>query len=313
MPDTKKRELSARAPFAGLGLRGVYGRSWKTFFSDLWKEISEDNVFNGAAALGFYLTLAIFPALIFFLGLVPYLPVANFQQTMQDFLGRILPGETAKLIQDTLSTVAGNKQQGILSVGALLTVWAASSGLHSLMQQFNITYDVKEGRPFWKTRLTAFLLVVAFGFLTVGALSLVIVGDNLEQWLARQPFWATWMWYAFQAVRWLFVGAALSLAFATIYYFGPDVKQKFRFVTPGSVLSVALLLAASLAFKVYVENFGNYNATYGSIGAVIVLMLWLNILGFVALLGSEVNSLLEHYSPEGKAKGEKGESASVAA
>jgi membrane protein len=99
----------------------------------------------------------------------------------------------------------------------------------------------------------------------------------------------------------------MTLAFAVTYYFAPDVEQKFKFVSPGSALGVLLLIAASIAFKFYVDHFGKYNATYGSIGAVIILMLWLNITGLVILLGSEINALIEHYSPEGKVKGEKKE------
>ena len=109
----------------------------------------------------------------------------------------------------------------------------------------------------------------------------------------------------FSLTRLIVVVVSVALAFSLTYYFGPDVKQKFLFVTPGTLFGLVLFVLASLAFKSYVENFGNYNATYGSIGAIIILMLWLNILGLVILFGSEVNALVEHYSPEGKAKGEK--------
>jgi membrane protein len=299
--------LSDRAPFGGLSFRGVYGRGWKTFGRDLWSEIYDDNVFDGAAALAYYLTLAIFPALIFLLSLMPYLPIDKLQDTVQAFLAQLLPGDTARMVKDTVNGVLEQKHQGLLSVGAVLTIWAASSGLYSLMQQLNVTYDVKEGRPYWKTRLTAFGLMIGFGLFTLVALALIVAGDSGEKWLAGQTHWGPWLSFGYQAARWLFVATALGFGFAIVYYFGPDVEQRFRFVTPGSVLSVALTLGASLAFKAYVDHFGNYNATYGGIGAVIVLMLWLNILGLVALLGSEVNALLEHYSPEGKEKGEKRE------
>lgn len=312
MQSKERLKLSNRGAFAGLSLHGAYQNGWKTVLHDLWKEISEDNVFNGAASVSFYLTLAIFPALLFTLGLLPYLHLTGLQQSASDLMGRFLPGETATMLNDTLNGVLNQKHQSALSIGAVLTIWAASSGLYGLMQQLNITYDVEEGRPYWKVRLTAFLLVVAFSALTVTALALTVAGDNLHHWLAQQAFWNGAFSVVYQIVRWGIVVAALALAFATVYYIGPDVEQKFRFVTPGSALSVVVLLAASIGFKIYVENFGNYNATYGSVGAVIVLMLWLYILGIVALLGSEVNALLEHYSPEGKKKGEKQEPAAAA-
>jgi membrane protein len=303
--NNKRRVLSGRKPFAGISLRGFYDRSWKTLGHDLWKEISEDNLFTGSAALAYYLTLALFPAMIFILGLLPYIHLSGIEGSVGEYLYALLPNDTAKMLDDTLKGVLQNRHSGLLSLGAILTIWAASSGLYSLMQELNITYDVQDSRPFWKTRLTAFLLTIAFGVLTVLALALTVAGDNLEHWLSSLAFWNGGLTFAYITARWIFVITALSVALALVYYFGPDVEQRFIFITPGSVVAVVLLLAASLALKTYVGHFGNYNATYGGIGAVIVLMLWLNILGFVALLGSEVNALLEHYSPEGKAKGQK--------
>lgn len=294
-----------RAPFDGITLKGVYGTSWKVFFKELWKEISEDNVFNGAATLGFYFTLAIFPALIFLLNLLPYLPIENLQGEISAMFDRLLPGESSKLLNETVAGIVNTKRDGVLSMGALLTIWAASSGIYAIMQQLNITYDVVEERPFWKVRGIAFALVLGFGSLTLLALSAVILGNGIEAWLSTHFPWNSAFAMFYEAGRWLFVAAAFSLAIGLLFYFGPNVKQEFRFVTPGSVLGVALVVVASLGFKLYVQNFGNYNATYGAIGSMVVLMLWLNILGLVILLGSEVNALIEHHSPEGKNKGEK--------
>jgi membrane protein len=293
-----------RAPFDGISFRGVYGRSWRQFGIDLWKETSEDNIFNGAAALGFYLTLAIFPALIFLLNLIPYLPIENLQGEVFRQLDQLLPAESAKMLSDTVVGIVSTKNEGLLSIGAVLTVWAASSGIYALMQQLNITYDVEEGRPFWKARLVALGLVVVFGLLTVSALTLVVAGDAFKSWLTGQVFWNGAFSVAYDIARWAIVFVALSLAFSLMFYLAPNVRQEFRFVTPGSAFAVVLLLAASLVFKAYISRFADYNATYGSIGTVIVLMIWLNIMGLVTLLGSEINALLEHYSPEGKKKGE---------
>lgn len=294
----------ARAPFDGISPRGFYDKSWVQIGRDLWNEISEDNVFNGAATLGFYLTLAIFPAMIFLLNLLPYLPIENLQQQIVANINRMLPGESARMLIDTVNGIVDEKREGLLSIGVVLTIWAASSGIYAMMQQLNITYGVEERRPFWKARGTAILLVLGFGVFTLLALSGILIGDQLKAWLAANVPWNQAFSLLYEMGRWALVLVAFSLAFSLLYYFGPDVEQSFRFATPGSVLAVVLTLAASFAFKLYVENFGNYNATYGSIGAVIVLMLWLNILGLVTLLGSEVNALLEHYSPEGKMKGE---------
>jgi len=300
----RKGNKMARAPFDGISTSGVYGKSWKTFLKDLWKEIGEDNVLNGAATLGFFFTLAIFPAMIFLLNLLPYLPIDNLQNEINAMFDRLLPGESAKMLNETVAGIVNTKREGVLSLGALLTIWAASSGIYAIMQQLNITYDVVEKRPFWKVRAIAFGLVIGFGTLTLLALSAVILGNGVEKWLSENVPWNSAFSAIYEAGRWLFVASAFSLAFSLLYYFGPNVKQKFHFVTPGAALGVILVVSASLLFKVYVQNFGNYNATYGAIGSMVVLMLWLNILGLVILLGSEVNALLEHYSPEGKEKGE---------
>jgi membrane protein len=291
--------------FEGVSRRGVHGRPWKQFFRDLKSEIKEDNVTNGAAALGFYLMLAIFPATIFLLSLLPYLPIPNLQQAVMDLLNQALPGEAAKTFTGTVNEVVGQKKGGLLSFGALLTIWAASAGMYAVMQQLNITYDVKEGRPFWKARGTAIVLTLLFGVLIVGAFGLIVGGGALQAYLLENLGGGQVLMTVFSVVRWLIIAAALTLAFAITYRFAPDVKQRFAFVTPGSVFGVILLVVATLGFKLYVDNFGKYSATYGSIGAVIALMLWLNIVGLVLLLGSEVNALVEHYSPKGKRKGEK--------
>lgn len=283
----------------------THGVSGKQFFKDLKREISQDNVSNGAAALAYYLTLAIFPAMIAMLSVVPYLPIENVDQAIMDLLRQALPEQAASMFTGVVNEVAQNKKGGLLSVGLLATLWAASNGIYAIMQQLNITYDVKEERSFVKGRLTAIGLTLLFGLLIVGAFSLVVFGGKLQEWLGSSVGFSSALLTAFAALRWVIIAGALLLGFAVIYYWGPNVEQKFKFVTPGSVLGVLLLVGISLAFKAYVSNFGKYEATYGSIGAVIVLMLWLYFTGLVLLLGSEINALIEHYRPEGKSKGQK--------
>jgi membrane protein len=295
----------AKSAFIGISRSGIQGRTWKTFFRDLKNEISEDNVPNGAAALAYYLLLAIFPAMIFLLGLLPYLPIPNLQQSIMDMLGQALPGDAAKMFTGTVQEIVSQKRGGLLSLGALLTLWASSAGMSAIMQQLNITYDVKEGRPFYKSKGIAILLTLGMGALVISAFGLIILGGSIQGWMASSLGLGQPVIVAFAALRWVIIAASLMLAFALTYYFAPDVEQEFRFISPGSVLGVVLLVVASLGFKLYVENFGSYAKSYGSIGAVIVMMLWLNIMGLVILLGSEVNALIEHYSPQGKAKGQK--------
>jgi membrane protein len=285
----------------------------KQFARELNQEIKDDNVSNGAAALAYYLMLSIFPAASFLLSLLPYLPIPNLQKAIMDALYQALPGDAAQMFAGVVESVTTQQRGGLLSVSLLFTLWAASNGIYAVMQQLNITYDVKEGRPFWKARATAIGLMVMFVGLIVLAFSLVVFGGTLQEWIGSKVGMNPVILFAFAALRWGIIGATLLLTFALTYYWGPDVKQKFRFISPGSFIGTLVLAAATLGFKFYVTNFGKYNATYGSIGAVIVLMLWLYITGLVILLGSEINALVEHHSSEGKNKGEKVEGQGQAA
>ena len=281
------------------------GVSLKQFLKELYQEISEDDIFNGAAALGFYLTLAIFPAMIFVMAVIPFLPIPNVDQAIMDLLRQAMPANAAQMFQDVVQQITGEQRGGLLSLGFLGTLWATSTGMYAVMQQLNITYDVKEGRGFLKARLTAIALSVLFVVLIVSGFSLIVLGGVIQEWLAQYVGPGDWLLWLFAALRWVIIVLGLMLAFALIYYLAPDVKQKFVFITPGSVLGVLALIVASLGFALYATNFGNYDATYGSIGAVIVLMLWLYIVGLVILLGSEINALVEHHAEQGKKKGEK--------
>ena len=249
--------------------------------------------------------LAIFPAAIFGLSLLPYLPIPDLEGAIMDLLGEALPAEAANLFTDTVQNVASRRQGGLLSFGLLATLWAASNGLFAIMQQLNITYDVKESRPFWKARGTAVLLTLLFGALIIVAFGLIVFGGHLQAFLGDRLGSNDVLLAIFAVFRWAVILAMLLLSFALVYYFGPDVEQRFRFITPGSLVGTAVLALAALGFRFYVGNFASYDATYGSLGAVIILLFWLYITGLVILLGSEVNALVEHYSARGKEKGHK--------
>jgi membrane protein len=279
----------------------------KQFLKELYKEINEDDIFNGAAALGYYLTLAIFPGVIFVMALLPYLPIAGVDQAIMDLLRQVLPESAANMFLGVVQEVTSQPRGGLLSFGALATLWATSSGMYAVMQQLNITYDVTEKRSFVRARSLAIVLSLLFIALIISAFALIVLGGVAQEWLAQQYGLGPVLLTTFAVFRWIVIMAALLLTFALLYYLAPNVKQKFVFITPGSVLGALLLTIASLGFAWYVQNFANYSATYGSIGAVIVLMLWLYITGIAILFGSEVNALIEHHAPEGKEKGEHAE------
>lgn len=276
----------------------------KQFAKELYEEINEDDIFNGAAALGFYLTLAIFPAMIFVMAVIPFLPIANVDQAIMDLLRQALPSSAAQMFSDVVTQITTEQRGGLLSIGFAGALWATSTGMYAIMQQLNITYDVVEARGFIRARLTAIALSVLFAVLVLGGFSMIVLGGQIQDWLGSQFGFSDALLTFFIVLRWAIIVFGLLMAFALIYYLAPNVKQRFAFITVGSAVGVFLLMLASVGFAWYAQSFGDYDAMYGSIGAVVILMLWLYIAGLAILVGSEINSLIEHHSPQGKEKGE---------
>lgn len=260
------------------------------FASRLWCEIQDDRVLDGAAVLAFFFLLAVFPAAIFLFSLTPSLSVPHLQEAMLDLLKQALPEQSASFFQGaSRHTESGGR--GLLTFGAILTLWSGSSGVFALMEQLSVIRDAREGRPFWKARAIAILLLLFFAALAIGSLSLVIFGGVLQSGLAAIVGWSRALLLFFATLRWIILAAALLLALAVAYRFGPNGKAKFRFISPGNVVAAVLIALASIGFRFYVSKFGNYSATYGSLAAIIILMLWMYIAGIAVLVGYEIDTI----------------------
>lgn len=282
----------ARAIHRGMRLMG--GIPAKQLAKELGQQFKQDRILNSAAAQAFYLTLAIFPALICVLSLVPYLPIEHLHKAIMDLVRQVLPGEAAHTLTGVVESLT-EQRGGLLSFSFLGTLLIASSGMAAIIKQLNITYHVEEERSFLKTRALALLLTVLGGILLIVTFALVVLGGRLQSWIASSLGWSDFLLAVFATFRWVVIVGALLLAFAAVYYVAPNVDQKFRWVTPGAVIGVVALILATLGFRLYVDNFGRYGATYGSIGALVVLMLWLYVSGLMLLVGSEVNALYERH------------------
>lgn len=277
----------------------------KSFLHNLKQEIAHDDISQGAAALAYYLTLALFPALILLMTILPFLPIEGVGQALMDWLSQALPQQAYGIVEKVVEGVVTDRRGGLLSFGLAGSVWVTSIGMYAVMRQLNRTYRVAEGRGFLRAWGTALFLSVMFGLLVIGSFSLIVLGGMVEDSLGNRFGVSDLLINIFGIARWLVIVVAMLLGFALIYHVGPNVKQKFQFITPGSVFGVVVLIVSSLVFSSYTRNFAVYDAVYGSIGAMIVLMIWLYIAGLVILLGSEINALIEHRSPNGKSKGEK--------
>jgi membrane protein len=286
---------------------------WGELAKRVWKEIQEDEVFGRAAELSYYFLLALIPFLIFLTSVIGLVlgSGTGTRHALFDYLGRVMPPSAFQLISSTMYEVTAASGGGKLSFGILAALWAASNGLGAITTSLNVAYDLKESRPWWKQRLVAMGLTMALSVLIISALVLVIAGGHIAEWLGGMYGFGPAFTTIWKILQWPVVLGCIVFAFALIYYFAPDFhKQSWQWLTPGAAIGVALWLLVSIGFRVYLHFFDSYSATYGSLGAVIILMLWLYFTGAAVLIGGEINSEIENAAakqgePEAKEKGEK--------
>jgi membrane protein len=264
---------------------------FKEFALRISRKCSEDDVSGNAAKLGFYFLLSLFPLLIFLTSMIGFLP--GVQDNLLDGLGRVVPPEPMKLVRETLADVVSHRSGEVLSLGLIASLWSASSGVASLMEALNRAYGVAEKPPFWKRRLKAIALTLAAALLVAAGSLLIMIGHRVGGWLERSleisaalAFITTVLGYC--------IGFGLSLlGIQSLYYFGPHKDAGRKRVNPGAVIAAVGIVIGSLLFSFYVRLGPSASATYGSLGAVVTLMLWLYLVGLMLLVGGEINSELD--------------------
>jgi membrane protein len=279
--------------------------SWGELFKRTIKEANEDGVMDLAAELAYYFFLALFPALLFVIALASFFPLGNFIDNLVMFLNPFVAPEVISLLEDQLRRVANNDNGGILTFGILGALWSSSAAIVAIITSLNRAYDIDEGRPWWKVRLTAIGLTIALAIFLLLSFTLIVAGPTIAEFLASfLGFGAVFEW-GWKILQWPVAFLLVSTALGLVYYFAPDADQDWVWITPGALIATLLWVLASLGFKFYVGNFSDYNATYGAVGAIIVLMLWFYVSGLAILFGAELNAEIEHASPHGKDPGEK--------
>lgn len=266
--------------------------TFKELAARTWRETNEDNILGRAAELAYYFLLALFPMLIFLTSLVGFLP--GLREAIFTGLAKFVPGDAMRLVSETISDVTQRRSGGLISFGVLGALWAASGGVTAVMGTLNTAYDAREERSFWKVRLIAIGLTVLLALLVVGGTALIMFGDRFAAWLAAQLGIGTTFTIIWGIIHYLVGLALLFLGLELIYYFGPNVEQDWEWITPGAVFAVISMVVASLLFSLYLRFAPDYSATYGSLGAVVVLMLWLYLMGAVILIGGEINAEIAH-------------------
>ena len=266
-----------------------------TITRNLWTRAAETNAFGRAAELAFYFLLAFFPLLIVIFNLFGFLP--GLHNHLLDLLGDFLPAEAMTLINAWALDVVGHRSGKLLTFALLGAVWAASSGVAALVRAINAAYNLKDDRSFWKTRLIALVLTAALSLsLVVGEL-LIMSGDWLLSRLGGLSGFSSRVAGVWRNVNFLLGAVVLLIAVEALYHLAPIEKRERAWVTPGSLFATAAFIIASSGFSLYVRIVPSYSVTYGSIGAVIVLMFWLYLFGLILFLGALINAEMGRNNP----------------
>jgi len=245
-----------------------------------------------------------FPAILFLLALASFFPLSNITDDVSRSVGPFVSPQVLELIKEQMQRLANNENGGLLTFGVAGALWSSSAALVSIVGALNRAYDIEEGRPWWKVRLVAIGLTLGVALVVLMALSLVLVGPTLAEKLGQSTGWGAPFEWTWLIVQWPLVFALITVGIALIYYFGPDADH-WVWITPGAVAATILWLVVSLLFKLYVANFTDYEGSYGTVGGVIVVLLWFYVSGIAILTGAEMNAEIEHASPHGKAPGQK--------
>ena len=289
------------------------GLTWRRLSSRVWADIYDGDLATRAAALSYYFLLALFPLLIFLTAALGYFADAgtDLRRNLLNYLASVAPRTASALVRETVAEITENADTGKLSFGLVAALWFASFGMGAVGDTLNAAYKVRESRAWWRVRLVSLGLTASLAVIIVSALALMFYGGEIGESLAARldlgdAFKAVW-----SVVQWPVVLVFVLFGFALIYYFAPDLKhQKWYWITPGSLAGVALWLLVSFVFRIYLQYFDRYSVTYGSLGAVIVLLLWFYLTGAAILGGGKVNAVIEHAAarrgaPEAKLPGEK--------
>ncbi|WKK82221.2 YihY/virulence factor BrkB family protein [Marivirga arenosa] len=270
------------------------GVSYFTLVKIFLNELGDHNLIERANNVAFQFTLAIFPAIIFLFTLIPYLPIDNLQMEVMGLLEETMPASVYEVAQSTIIDILSKSRGDLLSVGFIFALYFATNGTSALMTAFNQTYRTKDSRGFIKAKAIAIGLTFLLAFVLVASILLLIVAqqiiffledfgiinDNLEV-------------YIFIGLRFLVIFFLFQIAISVIYYWAPAIHKRWHFFNPGSILATFLCLAASFGFSFYINNFGTYNKLYGSIGALIAIMIWFSFLSLFLIIGLELNVTLD--------------------
>ena len=303
--------------FLPLRLRAAWnfgGLTAREMFTRTWEKINENEILTRASAVAFYAMLALVPMIALILTvLVQLLPdltnaagdsrgvgnmtVGQLEATLQ----KALPSTGYDVVEDQIKRMQKEPPFGLISLGLLIALWTSSSLFVAIMDSMNRVCGVPETRSFIKLRLTAIVMTLIQAGILLAALIAIVAGPEILQWLGLKGGSVV----VATVIQWITVFVMLLMSFALTFYVGPDADQRWEWITPGSVLGVFAFIGFTLLFRLYIQNFGNYDKAYGSLGGVMVLLFWFWVTAVVLLTAGQMNKVIEDASPVGKSVGQK--------
>jgi membrane protein len=243
-----------------------------------------------AAAFSYNFFLALFPTIIFFFTIIPYIPIAGFQDNLLAMLQNFIPKKAFEAVEETLFDIVKRPRGGLLSLGFVMALYFSTNGIHSLIVAFNQSRHTVETRSWIKQRLIAVVLVVILSLLIIIAIVLITLGPAALDFLVKHNMLRdSFTYYLLLSGKWIISSAMLFFAFSFLYYLAPAAESRFRFFSAGSTLSTVLTILASVGFNYYVNSISQYNTLYGSIGTLIIIMVWIFFNAMIVLIGFELN------------------------
>ncbi len=305
------RKLVGKAEEIGnvVGVPMTQGLGFADLLKRTYKEAWKDHLDAFAGNLTYKGLFALFPLSVFLLSLLGLFGVPELLHTLFDRAFVVLPEGAGAFLEDQLLGIAASNAKGAFTTGAifslLLALWGVSGAFRSVMDAMNVIYEVEEARPAWKQYLLSVLLSLGTAALLLFALALIVFGPQLGAAVGDTVGLGSVFRLVWNVVQWPVLFCEVLIAFSLVYYFAPDVEQRFRWVSLGSIIAVTLWIVFSVLFSLYVNNFGSYNATYGSLAGVAIFLFYIYYSALIMLIGAEMNQVIEGHIPEGKNEGEK--------
>lgn len=262
------------------------------------RSIQKDDCDGFAAQIAFFFIFALFPFLLFLTTLLAYLPVPDLLQLLLKILDRFAPGDVLSLVEENLRALISTHKGGLLSFSVVFSLWTASNAVTAIITALNHAFGTEEQRSYWKVRGIAILLVVCFSFFVILSLLLLMFGPRIGVWIASLAGLGNAFTLGWSILRWPVILSLMVTALSALYRYAPVLRLSWGEIVPGAVIATGAWVAVSLAFSYYVNNFGSYDKTYGSIGAAIALLIWMYASGFAILVGGEVNACMREMACE---------------